>query len=67
MSVEERKINLNPEALNGKARDIRKKPHVTYAASKDYSLVKLPYFILTVIWTTQKCLIYVVYVLTVWK
>jgi hypothetical protein len=36
MSVEERKINLNPEALNGKARDIRKKPHVIYAALKVY-------------------------------
>jgi hypothetical protein len=49
MSVVERKINLNPEALNGKLRVIRKKPHVIYAASRDYLLVKLLSFILTVI------------------
>jgi len=47
MSVEERKINLNPEALNGKARVIRKKPHVIYAASKVYLQVKLQSFTLT--------------------
>jgi hypothetical protein len=48
MSVAERKINLNPEALNGKLRDIRKKPHVIYAVSKVYFQVKLQFFTLTV-------------------
>jgi len=36
MNAEERKINLNLEALNGKLRGIRKKPHVIYAALKVY-------------------------------
>jgi hypothetical protein len=49
MSVGERKINLNPEALNGKLKGIRKRPHAICAASKVYSLVKLQSFILTVI------------------
>jgi hypothetical protein len=49
MNVGGRKINLNPEALNGKAKVIRKKPHVICAALRDYLLVKLPSFILTVI------------------
>jgi hypothetical protein len=48
MSVAERKINLNLEALNGKAKAIRKKPHVIYAALKVYSQVKLQSFTLTV-------------------
>jgi hypothetical protein len=40
MNVVERKKNLSQENLVGKKQDIRKKPHVIYAALEVYFLVK---------------------------
>ena len=60
-----KKNKLKPRRPKWTSKGYKKKTACDYAASKVYSLVKSPSFTLMVIWTTQKCLIYGVYVLTV--